>query len=54
MGEIKIDNKQTDRQLKDCLTASFFNTFIQAVCGPEPKNVDAKPCVPWFTFALNI
>jgi hypothetical protein len=54
MGEIEIDKRQTDGQLKDWLTVSFFNIFIQSVCGPEPKNVDAKVCVSWLTFALNI
>jgi hypothetical protein len=43
IGEIKFDKRQTDGHLKDCLTAEFFNTFIQSVCGLERKNVDAKP-----------
>jgi hypothetical protein len=47
IGEIKFDKRQRDRQtdghLKDCLTAAFFNTFIQSACGLEHKNLDAKP-----------
>jgi hypothetical protein len=52
MGQIV--GRQTDGQLKDCLTASFFNIFIQSVRGPEPKNAYANACVSWFTFALSI